>query len=87
MIYLSTQKQAGSNPTGVALCLLIGLFMATGSLAAIPTVSNIEVQQSASSQLVEITYDLHDADGDAMFVSAVVSLDGGNTWTDRKSVV
>ncbi len=60
--------------------VLMAMLMASASWAAIPSVSDIQVQQIAGSSLIEVTYDLHDSDGDAMHVSAVVSLDGGSSW-------
>ena len=77
----TTRSRAGFYATRVAESILLILLMATGSMASMPSVSNIEVQQIPGSTVLEISYDLQDADGDAMHISAVVSIDGGNTWT------
>lgn len=65
----------------VAVLTVFLLLLASFSWAAAPVVSNIQVQQSAGSSFVDITYDLQDDDGDLMHISAVVSLDGGNSWS------
>jgi len=65
----------------VAFLSLVTLFIASFSWAAIPSVSNIQVQQVSGSSMLDISYDLQDDDGDAMHISAVVSLDGGSSWT------
>jgi hypothetical protein len=77
----TTRSQAGFHATLVAVSILFILLMFNAGLAAIPSVSNIQVQQRVGSTVLDISYDLHDADGDAMHVSAVVSVDGGSTWT------
>ncbi|MBI5058618.1 SUMF1/EgtB/PvdO family nonheme iron enzyme [candidate division KSB1 bacterium] len=47
-----------------------------------PVVSNVTaVQQPLPSQLVQISYDVSDADNDTMTVSLQISSDGGSTWT------
>ena len=46
-----------------------------------PVVSNINVsQRTDGSKLVDIYYDLGDADGDACLVTVQASSDGGSTW-------
>ena len=71
----------GMRRKPVAAMALILLLSASSSWAAIPAVSNIQVQQVAGTTNIGITYDLQDDDGDAMYISAVASLDGGNTWS------
>jgi hypothetical protein len=58
----------------IAVCAGINPF--AQSLAAPPEVSNIQVQQQAGSYLVDITYDLFDPDGDAMYVSVMFAING-----------
>lgn len=45
-----------------------------------PVVSNVTASQRPD-KLVDIRYDLNDADGDACTIAAYVSNDGGATWT------
>lgn len=66
------------------LMLTIAGLMITGLAWAnvTPVVTNVQaVQQAFPSQLVVITYDVLDTDGDAMTVSLQISEDGGSTWT------
>ena len=76
----SERIQRKCRSAGIVLSLFLMHFMASTGWAAIPAVSNIQVQQSTGTTILEITYDLQDDDGDFMHVSAVVSLDGGITW-------
>jgi formylglycine-generating enzyme required for sulfatase activity len=47
-----------------------------------PAVTHVQViQQPFPSELVQIIYDVYDADGDAMTISLQISSDGGVTWT------
>ena len=46
-----------------------------------PVVSNVSVIQRNDSKMVDISYNLSDADGDKCTVSVQVSSDGGSTWT------
>lgn len=48
-----------------------------------PAVSNAHAEQRVGSQLVDITYDLDDADGDSLAISVKVSSDRGLTFTVR----
>ena len=45
-----------------------------------PVVSNVQAVQRENSFIVDITYDVFDADGDQMWVSVWFSPDGGATW-------
>lgn len=69
----------------VAMGWCIGAVLAmTGAAWAnsAPVVSNVTAsQRTDGSKKVDIRYSLADADGDACTVSAVVSNDGGSTWT------
>lgn len=49
--------------------------------AATPVVSNIRASQRAGTKLVDIYYDVNDADGDPLTVEVAVSSDAGLTWT------
>ena len=60
-------------------CLL--LMTAAAASAADPVVSNVTAAQRAGTKLVDITYDVADADGDDLTVSVQVSDDGGATYT------
>lgn len=61
--------------------LFVGLCGAEWTNAATPTVSNVRVAQRAGAKLVDITYDVYDADGNTMNISVQVSGDGGLTYT------
>jgi len=78
---ISVKNRRGPHPRWAAFLILVTLLMAPASWAAIPSVSNIQILQVPGSSILDISYDLQDSDGDAMHISAVVSLDGGNTWT------
>ncbi len=62
---------------------LLGLLAWEVSLSsAAPVVSNVRAAQRAGTRLVDILYDVSDADGDSpLTVSFQVSADGGATWT------
>jgi len=45
-----------------------------------PFVSNVHVEQRTGTQLVDITYDVSDPDGDLLTISVSVSDDGGSTF-------
>jgi formylglycine-generating enzyme required for sulfatase activity len=46
-----------------------------------PVVSNVRASQRAGTGLVDVLYDVTDADNDHLTISAAVSLDGGATYT------
>jgi formylglycine-generating enzyme required for sulfatase activity len=52
--------------------------LSTGNHA--PVVKNVYVQQRQGTRIVDIIYDVEDADGDLLTVSVDVSFDGGNTF-------
>jgi formylglycine-generating enzyme required for sulfatase activity len=63
--------------------LLLALSLATHTMttsAAPPVVSNVRASQRAGTGLVDIYYDVADADGDHVAVNCAVSLDGGATY-------
>ena len=45
-----------------------------------PVVSNVQAAQRAGTMLVDVTYDVYDADGDALTITLQMSNDGGQTW-------
>ena len=45
-----------------------------------PVVTNVHAQQRAGTKLIDITYDLSDADGDTMTITVQVSNDSGQTY-------
>lgn len=57
------------------------LFLAVSASAAPPVVSNITAAQRAGTKLVDIYYNVSDADGDAQNIQVQVSADGGLTYT------
>lgn len=63
------------------LSLLALLALAVTSPAAPPVVSNVTASQRSGTKLVDIYYDLSDADGDAQLIQMQVSADGGLTYT------
>ena len=73
------------NAMGNVLRACAVLVLCGGGLAwanSPPVVSNVSaVQRGDASKLVDIHYDLADADNDPCTVSVVVSNDGGTTWT------
>jgi hypothetical protein len=50
-------------------------------MAAVPAVSNVTSQQRAGTKLVDIFYDVADADGDTLKIRIEVSDDGGVTYS------
>ncbi|MEI7673476.1 MAG: formylglycine-generating enzyme family protein, partial [Deltaproteobacteria bacterium] len=69
-------------PLCLWLCLCLWLLTpALPGEAADPVVANVVVAQRAGTKLVDITYDVSDADGDNLTVSVQVSSDSGATYT------
>jgi len=58
---------------------LIALAITSGDNHS-PRVSNVAAKQRAGTKLVDITYDIEDADGDALTISVRVSDNGGLTF-------
>jgi hypothetical protein len=50
-------------------------------IAGAPVVTNVTAQQRPSTHLIDIGYDLYDADSDSLFVRLLFSSDGGASWT------
>jgi sulfatase modifying factor 1 len=68
--------------SGVAAGLLVGICAAAARAGSPPTVSNVAAsQRTDGSKIVDIYFDLADADGNACIVSVEASADGGATWT------
>ena len=66
------------------LRILAGLVLCTDIAMSnvAPDVSNVEaIQRTFPSELVQISYDVYDGDGDEMTVSLLISSDSGSTWT------
>lgn len=59
--------------------IVFGLFL-NAAVAAPPVVSNIRASQRPGTKLVDIYYDLSDADGDAQIVQIAASSDAGLTY-------
>ncbi len=61
---------------------LVVVMSAPGLLhAAAPVVSNVRSAQRAGTQLVDVDYDLADADSATLTVSMAVSTNGGASYT------
>ncbi|MDP3848884.1 MAG: hypothetical protein Q8Q59_00145 [Luteolibacter sp.] len=56
------------------------LALCSVSLAAPPVVSNIRASQRPGTKLVDIYYDLSDADGDLQLIQVAASSDAGLTY-------
>ena len=59
-------------------CLLLG--MCSLVIAAPPVISNIRVAQRPGTKLVDIYYDLSDADGNLQLIQVAASADAGLTY-------
>ena len=46
-----------------------------------PVVSNVNVQQRPGTRLIDITYDVEDADGDLLEITVELSEDNGKSYT------
>ena len=69
---------SGSSPAKI---LAVACLWAAPALAAAPSVSNVALaQRTDGSRILDVTYDLADADGDASYVSLQLSADGGARW-------
>jgi formylglycine-generating enzyme required for sulfatase activity len=67
----------------LSLCAFMALFfnyLSFNASAALPVVSNIAAAQRPDTKLVDITYDLADAEGDKCTVRIRISSDGGATY-------
>jgi len=65
----------------VLSCVILGNGVSAETNNNAPEVSNVTASQRADgSNVVDIYYDLQDADGDACVVFCTISNDGGQTW-------
>ena len=65
----------------ISIILALIIQQAVSAQAAPPVVSNVTASQRPGTKLVDIRYDLSDADGDAQLVKVQVSADGGVSYT------
>ena len=68
------------NRTAAWLALLVGLLAGAWLQAAAPVVSNVRSAQRAGTRVVDIFYDLADADRGSLTVSVAVSTNGGVSY-------
>ncbi len=61
--------------------LTVGLLGLSAAHAALPVVSNVSSSQRAGTKLVDISYDVADADGDALKIRVEISSDGGVNYS------
>jgi len=75
-------RAAGLRAAALALALTgIAVAAAPPARAADPVVSNVRfAQRTDGSRIVDVTYDLADADGDTCAVTLLASDDGGADW-------
>jgi formylglycine-generating enzyme required for sulfatase activity len=68
------------NPSKIIAAALCGCFGCSAAVAAVPVVSNVSSQQRAGTKMVDITYDVADADGDSLKIRIEVSSNSGTTY-------
>lgn len=68
------------NPSKIIAAALCGCFGCPAAFAAVPVVSNVSSQQRAGTKMVDITYDVADADGDSLKIRIEVSSNSGTTY-------
>ncbi len=80
---VATNRMAAAN-VRFLFSLILSLSVLNGSLAVLaadPVVSQVTIaQRTDGSRLVDITYDVADADGDTLAVTLLLSDNGGATW-------
>jgi len=64
----------------IALIFSIGFIVTLSSRGAVPIVTNVFATQQPNTKLVNIFYDVFDADGDTQFVSVVISTNSGTSF-------
>jgi len=70
-----------SNPRHAAIAAALILTLTAGLAgAAAPAVSNVSAAQRPGTMLVDIDYDLDDADGEFLWVTVYCSIDGGANY-------
>ena len=70
-------------PFSIAPALALALVPVAAQSNTVPDVEAVFAVQNSVTRLVEVTYDLYDADGDLMTVSLWLSEDGGQTFSVR----
>ena len=68
------------NTSKIIAAALCGWFGCSAAFAAVPVVSNVTSQQRVGTKLVDITYDVADADGDTLKIRIEVSSNAGTTY-------
>ena len=68
------------NPSKIIAAALCGWFGCSAAFAAVPVVSNVTSQQRVGTKLVDITYNVADADGDTLKIRIEVSSNSGTTY-------
>ena len=69
-------------------CLVFGFGLLLAlSVQALPLVSNVVGAQRAGTKLVDITYDLTDAENATLSVTIRISQDAGATWDVTLSLI
>ena len=64
-----------------ALASRFELFSALTARAAAPVVTNIVASQRSGTKLIDIRYDVLDADGDPLKIRIEISHNGGSTYS------
>ena len=68
------------NTSKIIAAALCGWFGCSAAFAAVPVVSNVTSQQRVGTKLVDITYNVADADGDLLKIRIEVSSNSGTTY-------
>ena len=68
------------NTSKIIAAALCGWFGCSAAFAAVPVVSNVTSQQRVGTKLVDITYNVADADGDPLKIRIEVSSNAGTTY-------
>ena len=68
------------NTSKIIAAALCGWFGCSAAFAAVPVVSNVTSQQRVGTKLVDITYNVADADGDTLKIRIEVSSNSGTTY-------
>ena len=68
------------NTSKIIAAAFCGWFGCSAAFAAVPVVSNVTSQQRVGTKLVDITYNVADADGDTLKIRIEVSSNSGTTY-------
>ena len=77
-------KKTLISETVIVLSIFLSLAVILISYAGTnhaPVVSNVSVQQRQGTRLIDITYNVEDADGDLLEITVQVSIDDGKTYS------